>query len=88
MLSSNLCFYSDVYIFVSANIAMANTAAGGADQDNKKYVIATNCNPFTNCISEMHITQIDNAKNIDLVILMYKLMDYSNNCSKTFGILW
>ena len=36
----------------------------------------------------MHITQIDNAKNIDLVMLMYKLMDYSNNCSKAFGILW
>ena len=47
MLRSNLCFYSDVYIFVSASIAMTNTAAGGADQDNKKYVIATNCTPFT-----------------------------------------
>ena len=33
-------------------------------------------------------TQIDNAKYIDLVMPMYKLIEYSDNYSKTSGSLW
>ena len=46
------------------------------------------CSPFTNCISEVNNTQIDNAKDIDVVIPMYNLIEYSNNYSKTSGSLW
>ena len=35
--------------------------------------------PFTNCISKINNTQIDNVKYIDVVMPMYKLIDYSNN---------
>ena len=31
--------------------------------------------------------QVDNAKDIDLVMPMYNLIEYSNNCSKTPGSL-
>ena len=47
-----------------------------------------NCAHFTNCISEIHNTQVDNAKDIDIVMPMYNLMEYSDNYAKTTGSLW
>ena len=47
-----------------------------------------NCAQFTNCISKINSTKIDNAKNIDEVMPMYSLREYSNNHSKTCRILW
>ena len=47
-----------------------------------------NCASFTNCISEINNTQVDNVKDIDRVILIYNLIEYSNNYSKTSGSLW
>ena len=47
-----------------------------------------NCAPFTNCISEINNTQIDNAKDIDIVMPMYNLIEYSDNYVKTTGSLW
>ena len=44
--------------------------------------------PFTNCISGISNTQIDNAKDIDVVMSMYDLIEYSNNYLKTSGSLW
>ena len=43
---------------------------------------------FTNCISEINNTQIDNAKNNDLVMPMYSLMECSDNYFKTSRCLW
>ena len=53
-----------------------------------KKVIFKNCAPFTNCISEINNTQIDNAKDIDIVMPMYNFKEYSNNYLKTSRILW
>ena len=55
--------------------------------NNHKELVFKNCAPFTDCISEINNTQIDNAKDIDLVMLMYNLIEYGNNCSKTSGSL-
>ena len=89
MLKSSLCDYSDAYILVKGTISVNNTAAAGAavNNDDKK-VIFKNCFPFTNCISEINNTQIDNAKDIDMVIPMYNLIEYSDNYAKTTGTLW
>ena len=38
--------------------------------------------PFTNCISEINNTQIDNAKDIDIVMPMYNLIEHSDNYAK------
>ena len=51
--------------------------------NDHKELVFKNCAPFTDCISEINSTQIDNAKDIDLVMLMYNLIEYSNNYSKT-----
>ena len=89
MLRSSLCDYSDVYILVKGTIAVNNTAAASADVNNTdKKVIFKNCAPFTNCISKINNTQIDNAKDIDIVMSMYNLIEYSDNYSKTSESLW
>ena len=89
MLRSNLCNYSDAYILVKGNITINNTVADGAAADNtNKKVILKNCAPFTNCISKINNTDIDNAKYIDIVMPMYNLIEYSDNYSKTSGNLW
>ena len=70
MLWSGLCDYSDAYILVKGNISVNNTAADGAAANNtNKKVIFKNCAPFTNCISKINNTQIDNAECIDTVML-------------------
>ena len=53
-----------------------------------KCVKFKNCAPFTKCISKINDTEIDNAQDIDIVMPMYNLIEYSDNYSKTSGILW
>ena len=89
LLKSSLCDYSDAYILVKGTIAVNNTAVADADANNtNKKVIFKNCAPFTNCISEINNTQVDNAKDTDIVMPMYNLIEYSDNYSKTSGSLW
>ena len=91
MLKSSLCDYSDAYILVKGTITIAgagdDAAARQADERDKG-VIFKNCAPFTNCVSEINNTQVDNAKDIDIVMPMYNLIEYSDNYVKTSGSLW
>ena len=91
MLKSSLCDYSDAYILVKGKITIAGAGADAAARqadERDKVVIFENCAPFTNCISEINNTQIDNAKDIDIVMPMYNLIEYSDNYAKTTGSLW
>ena len=88
MLKSSLCDYSDAYILVKGTITVNNTAAADTDANKtNKILIFKNCAPFTNCISEINNSQVDNAKDIDIVISMYNLVECSDNHSKTSGSL-
>ena len=84
VIRSNLWDYSDAYILVSGTIAIAGA---GADDDTKRAdernegVIFKNCAPFTDFIKEANNTQIDNAKDIDVVMPMYNLIKRSDNGS-------
>ena len=69
MLRSSLCDYKDAYILVSGTITVAGLAAGGGN--NNIQVVFKNCAPLTNCMSEINNTQIDNAKDINVVMTMY-----------------
>ena len=89
MLRSSSCDCNDAYILVKGNITVSNTAADGAAANNtNKKVIFKNCAPFTNSISKINNTQIDNAEYIDIAMPMYNLIEYSDNYSKTSGSLW
>ena len=89
MLKSSLCDYSDAYILVKGKITItgADDAAAKQADERDKGVAFKNCAPFTNCVSEINNTQIDNAKDIDIVMPMYNLIEYSDNYSKTSGSL-
>ena len=69
------------------------TGAGNDDATKRadergKGVIFKNCAPFTKCISRINNTDIDNAQDIDIVMPMYNLIEYSDSYSKTSGSLW
>ena len=83
MLRSSLCNYSDAYILVKGTMSIEQVAAPAPADNNDKEVLFKNCALFTDCISEINNTQIDNAKNIDLIMPMYNLIEYSDNYSKT-----
>ena len=90
-LKSSLCDYSDAYIFVKGTITIAGEGADAAARhadERDKGVAFKNCAPFTNCISEINNTQVDNVKDIDIVMPMYNLIEYSDNYAKTSGSLW
>ena len=85
-LRSTLCDYSEAYILASRTITIAGAgiddAARRLDERNKG-VIFTNCAPFTDYLSEINNTQIDNAKYINVVMPMYDLIENSKNYLKT-----
>ena len=85
MLRSSFCDCSDAYILVKGNISVNNNAA--ANNINKK-VIFKNYAPFTNGISKINNTRIDNAEYIDIVMLVHNLIEHRDNYSKTSGSLW
>ena len=86
MLRSNLCDYNDAYIVVKGIIA-ATTEERDRDEMNRQ-VIFKNNTPFISCVSKTNGTLIENAEDIDKVMPMYNLLDYSKNYLKTSGSLW
>ena len=80
MLKSNLCNYNDAYILVNGDIAIIG--------DYVTQVAFKNCAPFIKCITEIDVKTIDDAEDLDLVMSMYNLLEYSWNYSDTTGILW
>ena len=50
-----------------------------------KEVVFITWAPFTDCISEINNTQIDNTEDIDVVMAMYNLVEYSDNYFKISG---
>ena len=54
---------------------------------NKSVAFKNNA-PFINCISKINGVQIDNAEDLDVVMPMYNLLEYSKNYRKTTGSLW
>ena len=91
MVRSNLCDYAKAYTLVKGTVTITgagdDAAAIQADERNKG-VIFKNCAPFTKCINRINNTEIDNANNIDIVMLIYNLTEYSDNYSKTSGSLY
>ena len=84
MLRSDLYDFSDAYIVVEGDIIVK-------EPDNakrNKSVTFENNAPFINCISKINGVKIDNAEDLDVVIPMHNLLEYSKNYRKTTGSLW
>ena len=86
MLRSDFCDYSDAYIVVKGTIDFLALAANENNKAEKNVVFKNNA-PFTSCISKINSTLIDNA-DFDIVMLMYNLLEYSQNYSMISGGLW
>ena len=91
MLRLNLCDYGDSNILAKGTTTItgpgANADAERADERDKG-VTFKNCAPFNKYISRIKNTNIDHAHDIDIVMPMYNLIEYSDNYSKTCGSLW
>ena len=61
---------------------------GNNPNNADKEAVLKNYALITHCISEINNTQIDNAKYIDVIMLMYNIIEYINNYSKPSGSLW
>ena len=80
MLKSSLCDYNDAYILFKGTTKIEPVAPPAANPNNNdKKVIFENSAPYADSISEINNTEIDNAKDINVVMSMYNLIDYSNN---------
>ena len=82
MLRSDLCDYSDAYIVVKRTI----TVVRPNDAKKNKATTLKNNAPFINCI--INGVKIDNVEDLDVVMPMHNLLEYSKNHRKTTGRLW
>ena len=90
MLRSNLCDYADAYIPVKGTITIRGAGpdfAARQAHERDKGVTFKNYAPFTKCMIRINNGDIHNSQDIDIVIPIYNLIDYSDNCSKTWGSL-
>ena len=80
VIKSNLCDYSDAYVLVTID-----TTATGGDANTK--VAFKNCAPFTKWVTHINDKHVDNSDNLNIVMPMYNLIEYSDNYSDTSGSL-
>ena len=91
MLRSNLGDYADSFILVKGTTTItgagANADAWHTDERDTG-VTFKNCSPFTKCIRKINNTDLHKAHDIDIVMPIYSLIEYSDNYSKTPESLW
>ena len=91
MLRSNLCDYSDAYMLVKGAITVTapgvnNNANNIRDKRNRPLILKNNA-PFVSCITRINGELIEDADDLDIVMSMYNLLEYSKNYRKTIGSL-
>ena len=84
MLRSDLCDYSDAYVVVKGTITFTDSNNHACD---KKLALKNNA-PLISCILKINNSLIYNAEDVDIVMPMYNLNEYSKNYLKTTGNLW
>ena len=92
MLRLNLCDYSDAYILVKGTITVTapgvnNNADNIRDKRNRPLILKNNA-PFVSCITRINGKLIEDADDLDIVMSMYNLLEYSKNYRKTIGSLY
>ena len=72
----------------NTNLNATNTNNANNTAFGEKKLVFKNNAPFINCISKINGVKIDNAEDLDVVMPMYNLLEYSKNYRKTTGSLW
>ena len=81
VLKPNLCDYAEAYILVDGTIRAANAL-------NATRLALKNCAPFTKCNLEINDEHVDTAENLDIVMPMYNLIEYSDNYQDSSATLY
>ena len=92
MLRSNFCDYSDTYILVKDTITVTapgvnNNANNIRDKRNRPLILKNNA-PFVSCITRINGELIEHADDLDIVMPIHNLLEYSKNYRKTIGSLY
>ena len=81
VLKPNLCDYAEAYILndgtIRAAVADANTR-----------LALKNCAPFTKCNLEINDEHVDTTENLDIIMPMYNLIEYSDNYQDSSATLY
>ena len=87
MLRSDLCDYADAYILIKGTITV-NGVANGEENEiirrNRKIILKNNA-PFVSCITRINNEFIEDADDLDMVMPMYNLLEYSKSYKKAIG---
>ena len=81
VLKPNLCDYAEACILVAGTIR-------AADADGNTRLALKNCAPFTKCNLEINEEHVDTAENLDIVMPMYNLIEYSDNYQDSSATLY
>ena len=81
VLKPNLCDYAEAYILVDGTIRAANAV-------NATRLALKNCAPFAKCNLEINDEHVDTAENLDIIIPMYNLIEYSDNYQGSSATLY
>ena len=86
MLRSDLCNYADAYILVNGTITVtANAGANNIRDKKNRPLILKNNAPFVSCITRINGNLIEDADDLDVVMPIYNLLEYSKNYKNTVG---
>ena len=80
-----MCDYADAHILVDGTIRAeaANAANAAATR-----LALKNCVPFTKCNLEINDEHVDTAENLDIIMPMYNLIEYSDNYQDSSATLY
>ena len=81
VLKPNLCDYAEAYILVDGTIRATNAV-------NATRLALKNCTPFTKCNLEINDEHVDTAENLDIIMPMYNLIEYSDNYQDSSATLY
>ena len=79
VIKPNLCDYSDAYILVTGNIQ---------NEPANSVVAFKNCAPFRTCDVTINDEHVEKAEDLDIVMPMYNLLEYSDNYQDSTGSLY
>ena len=85
MLRSDLCDYSEAYVWVKGDVTTTGPTANIIFND---YFAFKNNAPFISCVSKINNKLVENAEKLDVVMPMYNFLEYSKNHQKTSGSLF
>ena len=81
VLKPKLCDYAEAYILIDGTIR-------GTGSDNNTRLALKNCATFTKCNLEINDDHFDTAENLDIVMPMYNLIEYSDNYQDSSATLY